>query len=63
MLVDGGADPNLTRTVAGAIGAENAGYSGLWTAETNHDPFLPLTLCPLAITAWKSTRPGNRAET
>ena len=44
MRVDGGADPNLKRTAAGAIGAEQAGYSGLWTAETNHDPFLPLTL-------------------
>jgi probable F420-dependent oxidoreductase len=44
MRVDGGADPNLSRTVAAATGAEAAGYDGLWTAETNHDPFLPLTL-------------------
>ena len=44
MRVDGGADPNLTRTIAAASGAEAAGYDGLWTAETNHDPFLPLTL-------------------
>ena len=44
MLVDGtlGFDP--TGVVAQAIEAEAAGYDGIWSAETSHDPFLPLVL-------------------
>ena len=44
MLVDGtiGFDP--TRVVAQATEAEAAGYDGIWSAETSHDPFLPLVL-------------------
>jgi len=30
--------------VESARGAEEAGYDGVWTAETSHDPFLPLVL-------------------
>ncbi len=44
MRVDGGADLNLAKTAARAHRAERAGYDGLWTAETNHDPFLPLLM-------------------
>lgn len=44
MKVDGGISPNLHDTVSSVIDAESAGYSGAWTAETNHDPFLPLLL-------------------
>lgn len=35
---------------AGAIArqVEEYGFSGLWTAETSHNPFLPLTHCALA---------------
>lgn len=44
MKVDGGISVNLRESVASAQDAEAAGYSGAWTAETNHDPFLPLLL-------------------
>ncbi|MFM7756460.1 MAG: LLM class F420-dependent oxidoreductase [Actinomycetota bacterium] len=44
MKVDGGISLDLDATVASAKDAEAAGYSGAWTAETNHDPFLPLLL-------------------
>ena len=44
MLVDGtiGFDPS--GVVAQAGEAEAAGYDGIWSAEVNHDPFLPLVL-------------------
>ncbi|MGA0879182.1 MAG: LLM class F420-dependent oxidoreductase [Ilumatobacteraceae bacterium] len=44
MKVDGGISIDLRSTVASATEVEAAGYSGAWTAETNHDPFLPLLL-------------------
>jgi probable F420-dependent oxidoreductase len=44
MKVDGGIPTELARTVQGAREAEAAGYDGGWTAETSHDPFLPLLL-------------------
>jgi probable F420-dependent oxidoreductase len=44
MKVDGGISPNLHETVASVREAEAAGYTGAWTAETSHDPFLPLLL-------------------
>jgi len=44
MLVDGtlGFDP--AGVVVQATAAESAGYDGFWSAETSHDPFLPLVL-------------------
>ena len=44
MLVDGtiGFDP--AGVVAKAVQAEASGYDGIWSAETSHDPFLPLVL-------------------
>jgi len=44
MHVDGtlGFDP--AGVVAQATAAEAAGYDGIWSAETGHDPFLPLVL-------------------
>ena len=44
MLVDGtlGFDP--AGVIAQATAAEAAGYDGFWSAETSHDPFLPLVL-------------------
>ncbi len=42
MLVDGGLGWDLTTAPAAAAKAEDAGYDGVWTAETSHDPFLPL---------------------
>jgi probable F420-dependent oxidoreductase len=44
MKVDGSIAPNLDRAGAQAAELEAAGYSGAWTAETSHDPFLPLLL-------------------
>ena len=44
MKVDGGVASDLAKAGPNAQQAEAAGYSGLWTAETNHDPFLPLLL-------------------
>ena len=44
MKVDGGISANLHYAIKSAKEAEAAGYSGAWTAETNHDPFLPLLL-------------------
>jgi probable F420-dependent oxidoreductase len=44
MKVDGGIGTDLHRAGAAAAEAEAAGYSGVWTAETAHDPFFPLLL-------------------
>jgi probable F420-dependent oxidoreductase len=44
MKVDGGIGTNLTNVAEQAKEAERAGYSGVWTAETAHDPFFPLLL-------------------
>ena len=44
MKVDGGIPTDLHKAPAAARQAEEAGYSGIWTAETNHDPFFPLLL-------------------
>jgi probable F420-dependent oxidoreductase len=44
MKVDSGIGLDLRSAGADARSREEAGYSGIWTAETNHDPFLPLVL-------------------
>jgi probable F420-dependent oxidoreductase len=44
MKVDGGISFHLRDAAASARTLEEAGYTGGWTAETAHDPFLPLTL-------------------
>jgi probable F420-dependent oxidoreductase len=44
MKVDGGIGFDLSKAGAEAKEREEAGYSGIWTAETNHDPFFPLVL-------------------
>src|SRR3954464_2114718 len=44
MKVDGGIGTDLTKAADEAKEREAAGYSGLWTAETGHDPFFPLLL-------------------
>jgi probable F420-dependent oxidoreductase len=44
MKVDGGIGFDLSKAGAEAKEREAAGYSGIWTAETNHDPFFPLVL-------------------
>ncbi|CAN5786022.1 LLM class F420-dependent oxidoreductase [soil metagenome] len=42
MLVDGGI--GFENTAAAAKEAEAAGYDGVWSIETSHDPFFPLLL-------------------
>ena len=44
MKVDGGIGTDLSTAAQSAKDLEAAGYSGLWTAETSHDPFFPLLL-------------------
>jgi len=44
MKVDSGIGLDLSAAARDAKSREEAGYSGIWTAETNHDPFLPLLL-------------------
>jgi probable F420-dependent oxidoreductase len=42
--VDGVVALELDRSAASARHAEATGYDGVWSAETSHDPFLPLIL-------------------
>ena len=42
MKVDAGLTGNITNAAEKAAQIEADGYSGAWTAETAHDPFLPL---------------------
>jgi len=46
MKVDGGLglSPDINKIIENAKAQEAAGYDGVWTAETSHDPFLPLVL-------------------
>jgi len=44
MKIDGGIGAALDGAAEAASAAEAAGYDGLWTAETSHDPFFPLLL-------------------
>jgi probable F420-dependent oxidoreductase len=44
MKVDGGIGFDLASAVRNAQEAEAAGYDGVWSAETAHDPFFPLLL-------------------
>jgi probable F420-dependent oxidoreductase len=48
MLVDGGLGGELRGVPDAARKLEEQGYDGLWTAETNHDPFFPLLLASQA---------------
>ncbi|MET0910070.1 MAG: LLM class F420-dependent oxidoreductase [Ilumatobacteraceae bacterium] len=44
MKIDGSIGFDLHNVAANARDAQAAGYAGVWTAETSHDPFLPLLL-------------------
>ncbi|HXW38785.1 MAG TPA: TIGR03617 family F420-dependent LLM class oxidoreductase, partial [Acidimicrobiales bacterium] len=44
MLIDGGVGFDPSGVIDVARAAEKAGYDGIWSAETSHDPFLPLVL-------------------
>jgi probable F420-dependent oxidoreductase len=48
MKVDGGAGGELQGAGEAARELEQQGYDGVWTAETSHDPFLPLLLASQA---------------
>lgn len=47
MKVDGGIGTDLTTAGAQASALEEQGYSGIQTAETGHDPFMPLGVAAL----------------
>jgi len=44
MKVDGGLGFDPDGIAAQAVKAEQSGYDGVWSAETNHDPFLPIAI-------------------
>ena len=44
MKIDGNLTGGLGGATASAAELERAGYDGAWSAETNHDPFIPLAL-------------------
>ncbi|MBF6557585.1 MAG: LLM class F420-dependent oxidoreductase [Acidimicrobiales bacterium] len=44
MDVDGGLGFDPSGVIESAVLAERVGYDGIWSAETSHDPFLPLAL-------------------
>ena len=44
MKVDGGIGYDPTGIARAAQAAEETGYDGVWSAETGHDPFLPLAI-------------------
>lgn len=44
MKLDTGLGTGLEGAAAAARAAEEAGYDGVWSAETTHDPFLPLAV-------------------
>ena len=44
LKMDGGIPNRLERVAEAAVALEQDGYDGGWTAETSHDPFLPLLL-------------------
>ena len=44
MKIDTGLHGSISQAGRHAVELEQAGYSGVWTAETAHDPFLPLAV-------------------
>ena len=44
MKIDGGIGFDPNGIAAQALKAEQSGYDGVWSAETNHDPFLPIAI-------------------
>jgi probable F420-dependent oxidoreductase len=49
MKIDGGIGFDPDGMAAEAIKAEENGYDGVWSAETNHDPFLPIAVGAAAV--------------
>lgn len=56
MLVDGGTGADWTQAGADARIAEQEGYAGVWSAETNHDPFFQ---CLMAAQATERVQIGT----
>ena len=56
MKVDGGIPNTIAKAGAQAAELEKTGYSGGWTAETSHDPFLPLVTAAGRRRASRSAR-------
>ncbi|MGE0879970.1 MAG: LLM class F420-dependent oxidoreductase [Acidimicrobiia bacterium] len=50
MKVDGRLEMNMKKTEAQAKAYEALGYSGLWSFEVTHDPFLPLAIASQGTT-------------
>ncbi len=48
MKIDGGIGFDPNGIAAQAVKAEQSGYDGVWSAETNHDPFLPIAVAAAA---------------
>jgi hypothetical protein len=46
LKVDGAVSSQLANVAQAASKLERRGYDCCWTAEINHDPFLPLVLAP-----------------
>jgi probable F420-dependent oxidoreductase len=44
MKIDGGIGFDPDGIAAQAVRAEESGYDGVWSAETSHDPFLPIAI-------------------
>ena len=44
MKIDGGIGFDPNGIAAQAAKAEASGYDGVWSAETSHDPFLPIAI-------------------
>jgi probable F420-dependent oxidoreductase len=44
MKIDGGIGFDPNGIAAQAVRAEQSGYDGVWSAETSHDPFLPIAI-------------------
>ena len=60
MLVDGGIGSDLAKAASQARRQEELGFDGIWAAETNHDPFLALTLAAEHTEHASSSAPASR---
>ena len=56
MQVDGTLGADLANAGSDAHELEAVGYTGVWTAETAHDPFFPLLLAAEHTTSSSSAR-------
>ena len=59
MKVDGGIGYDPTGIAEAARAAEETGYDGVWSAETGHDPFLPLAIAAAVDRAPRRWAPAS----